>query len=176
MPTRKNIAYSVEKLNLVLLPRTRSHLETQNHIASKAKMLPKPNKPPGKPKSSPSISGLIQCKKIMEGLTYNTLLPIVEINNGLSGRHYSFRRVHSTLDAINLFVDLVKGALVSDDCRVLLALEVNYAFKWTNWNRILGIKRIWLKFTSQGGLSCFGLSIIHGVPALHGPERTTIVS
>lgn len=68
----------------------------------------------------------------MKRVIYHRLLLIVESSNGLSGRQYGLRRAHFTVDAITMFVNLAKGALVSGGCCAMLELDVKDAFNPAN--------------------------------------------
>ena len=108
-------------------------------------LLPKGKKPPEDPSSYRPICLIDTCGKLLESVICSRLLECVEAANGLSDYQYGFRRSRSTVDAINVVVDIAKKAIRAKDCNndycLIITLDIKNAFNTANWLKTVNVLR-----------------------------------
>lgn len=107
-------------------------------------LIPKGNKPPGEPSSYRPICLLDTAGKVLERIIANRLEEFSEGTRGLSENQYGFRKMRSTVDAIDVVVSTARTAIAGKRWKggkkqycAIVALDVKNAFNSANWDRIL---------------------------------------
>ena len=92
----------------------------------------KPNKPPNEEESQRPIS-LTSCPgKIMEKILNTRLTYYLESNNHLPNNQFGFRRMHSTIDALNKFISDITTALNKKQQVICISFDMKKAYD-TTW-------------------------------------------
>ena len=105
-------------------------------------LLPKGRKPPEKPSSYRLLCMLDTSGKILERIIHGRIEEVTD--RQLSDKQYSFRKGHSTLDAIDLVVKTAKEAISGKRWKngekeycLVAALDIKNAFNSARLNRIM---------------------------------------
>ena len=107
-------------------------------------LLSKGKKPPDEPSAYRPLCMLDSAGKILERIMYTRIEAIAEKN--LSDRQYGFRKGRSTVDAINLVVNIAKDAISETRWKngekqycAVVTLDMQNAFNSARWDRISSV-------------------------------------
>ena len=105
-------------------------------------ILSKRKKPPDQPSAYRPLCMLDSVGKILERIVYTRIEAIAEKH--LSDRQYGFRKGRSTVDAINLVVNIAKDEISGTrwkngekQCCVVVTLDMQNTFNSARWDRIM---------------------------------------
>jgi len=127
------------------------------------------------------ISLLPNFSKILEKIVSNRLIAFLEDNNIISEHQFGFRKGHSTIHPLMLFMNNLTSALNKKQLSIAIFCDLRKAFDTVNHNILLtklenmgvrGVELLWFKnylsnrkqFVSIGEASSTLLDIILGVP------------
>lgn len=107
-------------------------------------LIPKGNKPPTDPSSYRPICLLDTVGKVFERIIYNRIEEYSEGIRGLSENQHGFRKMRSTIDAIDDVANIARKAIDGKRWRkgskkycAVVTLDVKNAFNSANWDQIL---------------------------------------
>lgn len=108
-------------------------------------LIPKPGKTLGEPQSYRPICLLDTIGKCLERIIYGRLQLATDRVNGISNMQFGFRKSRSTIDAINLVVEMARGAILGKGrarkyCAII-TLDIKNAFNSAGWSEILSAMR-----------------------------------